>query len=60
MYILGLGELGFLEHWIDEESKISPRNLQIAYVALFMATWLILIVFMNIIIAMMGETFENV
>jgi len=37
-----------------------PNNIIIGYLAFFMATWLILIVFMNIIIAMMGETFEQV
>jgi len=64
MYVIGLGELGFLESWVaaasDHAEGGPPPNIVIAYLAFVLATFLILIVFMNTIIAMMAQTFANV
>ena len=58
IYITGLGELGYLEAWKDDNN--THTNTTIAFFAMFLGTFLVLIVFMNLIIAMMDNTFNNV
>ena len=54
IYLLTLGEF-------DIDGTITKgRNIKIAWIMFVIATFMICVVFMNMLIAIMGNTFENV
>lgn len=53
MYLLSLGEF-------DMDGYKEGPNVAFAWFFFILATFVILVVFMNMLIAMMGETFGNV
>ena len=53
MYLTSLGEF-------DSEGYSDGPNSSLAYLFFFLATFLVLVVFMNMLIAIMGDTFATV
>jgi hypothetical protein len=54
MWLLGLGEFDM------DDSYSEGTNVMLCWFMFCMATFLILTVFMNMLIAIMGDTFSNV
>lgn len=58
MWLLGLGEFDLGD--TEEDTYAAGPNVVLCWIMFIMASFLVLTVFMNMLIAIMGETFSQV